>query len=162
MAQGGLTMIVDQDDWRKLQNVLNGLSTLEQDAVIQKGLQEGLRIISQQGKANLRTRMSTDPWRVTMRKRMAAKRGGDLLSSVGTRVLKKKGKGYTGFGKTGRHAHLVDRGTVKRYTKSGGYRGSVKGSMFWTDAFNSQKDRAANELMDSIRLSINKLIARNR
>lgn len=168
MADGGLTFTIDQHDWQKMQAALGALEDIEKQAAIQRGLQEGLRIISNQGKANLKNRLSTDAWNVTMRNRMASKRGGSLQNSFSTQVKKKKGKGYAGFTEKGHHAHLVDRGTAKRWTKKGAPRGSVSkgspnsGSMFWTDAYNSEKDKAGQALMDTVYNCINQIIERNR
>ena len=167
MAEGGLTITIDQHDWQKMQTALDALENIEQQAAIQRGLQEGLRIISNQGKTNLKNRLSTEAWNITMRNRMASKRGGGLQNAFSTQIKKKKGKGYAGFTNKGHHAHLVDRGTAKRWTKKGAYRGSVskgnanQGNMFWTDAFRTEKDKAGQALMDTVYTCINQIIERN-
>ena len=157
MAQGEFTITLDEADYRHVMTQLEKLSELEKQAVVQRGLQEGVNIIVKEGRKNLKNRLSTDPVNV-------AKRKGNLIKSIGTKTVKKKMKGYGGFRRPGGNAaHLVDRGTEKRWTKKGAYRGSVSkgspntGNRFWTDAFQAKKDEAAMELMESIRISIQKL-----
>lgn len=169
MANRDFTMVLDEGDYAKVQRALSQLSVIEQDAVVQKGLQEGMSVIVREGRKILKNTLSRNPHNVRMRKYMASKRGGKgLENSFSTKVLKKKGKGYGGFGKAGHHAHLVDSGTVKRYTSKGYYRGSVSkgapntGSRFWRSAVETKKNQAMRELMESIELSINKIISRNR
>ena len=161
MAGGELTITLNQGDYTALQNALSQMSKIEQDAIVNRGLQEGTRLFVKQGKINLKSTLSTEPQNVKMR-------NGNLEKSFSTKVKKKQGKGYAGFNKFGHHAHLVDSGTEKRWTKKGAYRGSISksapktGSQFWHNAFKQRKDQAAKELMDSVRKSINKIIERNR
>lgn len=154
---GELTLTLSGEDYNDLQKKLSKLSALEQDAVVKKGLQEGVKVIAVEGRLMLKKTMSTEPSRVFMRKRMAEKRGGSLEKSIGTRVVNKKGKAYAGFGKHGRHAHLVDTGTVQRFTKKGYNRGKVVGSRFWRTSFEAKRKLAMQELMDSIITSIKKI-----
>lgn len=124
---------------------MKNLSDIERDGIVAKGLREGVTIIVQQGKRNLTARNN--------------KVSGNLSKSMGVSVNKKAAKGYGGFRRPeGSHAHLVDRGTTARFSSSGAYRGKMSGSLFWTDAFNSKSTAAANELMDSVSKSINRLI----
>ena len=154
---GELTLILDEKDYAYVQAQLTKLTELEKNAVVQKGLQEGVRIFQKEGKRTLKSTLSKKPVNVVMRQKIAEKRGGSLMQSIGTKVLKKKGKGYAGFGKYGHHAHLVDSGTVDRWTSKGQYRGKVHGSRFWRTAFNNKKSEAIRELIDSIRKSIEKI-----
>ena len=154
MASGELTLTLDEADYKDVQEKLSELTELEKQAVIQKALQEGVKVIATEGKQTLIATMSKLPDRVRSRQFMAAKRGGSLEKSIGTKVIKKKVKGYAGFGKYGRHAHLVDTGTVNRWTKTGAFRGKVKGSRFWRTAFETKKNEAMDELKNSIIKSI--------
>ena len=161
---GELTLTLNERDYAFVQRQLSKLTVLEQDAVVRKGLSEGVGIIKKQGKTNYKNTLSTDPHNVKMRQYMAKKRGGSLLNSFGTKVNKKQGKGYAGFSKYGHHAHLVDSGTVNRfaYTLNNAPRGRVQGSKFWRSAFEAKKNEAAQTLMDSITISINRILNRNR
>lgn len=160
MANQNLTLSLDEKDYNRIQSALSNLSRIERNAIVQRGLQEGVILFVKQGRINLRNTLSTEPQNVRMRK-------GNLIRSFTTRIKKLKGKGYAGFNSKGHHAHLVNDGTKKRWTKKGAYRGSVsknspmKGSNFWRNAFEIQKENAAKELMNSIRISINKIVGRN-
>ena len=160
MAKGDLTIALDEYDYAKINAALSQFSQIERDAIVQRGLQEGVKLFIKQGKIPLRSSLSHEPQNVKMRK-------GNLEKSFTTKTKKKVGKAYAGFNKNGHHAHLVDSGTEKRWTKKGAYRGSVSksapktGSRFWHNAFEQQKNAAVQELMDSIKLSINKIISRN-
>lgn len=157
MANGEFTMTLDEADYRHVQEQLSKMSELEKMAAVQKALQEGVSVIVKEGKKNLRARLSKDP--VNM-----SRRTGRLERSMGYRTNKRKMKAYGGFKRPGgAAAHLVDRGTEKRWTKKGAYRGSVSkgspntGNRFWTDAFDAKKNEAMRELMDSIRATLQKL-----
>ena len=156
-------MTFDERDLAALNRALDGLNVIEQNAIVQKGLQEAAAMIKKKGKAKLRATMSTDAWNVKMRKAMAAKRGGGLENAIGTRTFKKKGKAHIGFNKLGHHAHLVNMGTNKRWKKDGQPTGSVSknapktGSLFWTKNFQENREKAKNIIIDSVYASVRKL-----
>lgn len=101
---------------------------------------------------------------------------GNLKRSFAIKIVKKKGYGLSGFRRSapkkgikgGNHAHLVDRGTAERYTiKTHSYRGSVSrgrpytGSLFWTDAVESQGPQAVNRLVEAVYKSLQEITERN-
>ena len=153
MASGNFTITLDEEDYNRVLKELEELSHLERSRVLRKGLAEGGRLFINEGKKYLEQRLSTDPVNVKMRK-------GLLKKAFKLKVYPNRGKVHAGFDRKGRHAHLVDRGTDKRYTRKGAYRGSVAkgspntGNMFWTDAFNAKKDEASRILMEAIRREI--------
>lgn len=161
MSKGEFSITLNETDYRIIQDALQKLSVIEQDAVVGKGLKEGATIIVNEGKRNLQSRNNS--------------KTGNLLRSFSTNLKKKRGKINAGFKRGtkksiggGNHSHLIDRGTDERFTKKGYYRGSVskgnpnKGSLFWTDAFNTKKNEAGNELIDSIKISIQRIISRRK
>lgn len=160
MANGELTMQLDQSDYLSVMGALSEMTQLEREAAVAKGLQEGAKIIAKAGKSMLKATLSREPQNVRMRT-------GNLYKSIGVKTRKKDMKAYAGFRKGGNHAHLVSDGTDKRYTKRGFYRGSVSkgmpntGSRFWRKAFESTKDNAAKEVVDSIKETLNNILARN-
>ena len=168
MAKGELTLELDEKDLARMNGILNGLSQIEREAVVQKGLQEGVRIFIKQGKSNLKRTLSKSPHNVAMARKMAAKRGGGLAKSFTTSTKRKAISGYAGFRRStgGGISHLVDSGTNPRWTSKGYYRGSVSkgnpktGSRFWRTAVQSKGTEALNELMDSIKKSVNTIITR--
>ena len=137
------------------------MSKVDQSKAIQYALNQGMRVIVNAGKMNLSSRNNVV--------------SGNLKKSFSLRVNKKKSYALGGFRRSaprkgiegGNHAHLVDRGTVKRYTKKGYYRGSVSrgrpqtGTMFWTDAVNSQGPAALNKLMDAVYDALYEIMRRN-
>lgn len=150
MANSDFTATVDKRDYTKIMNALSDLSKIEREAAIVKGIQEGLAVIVKQGKANL----AASGTKV---------RTGNLSGSFKKLTKKSQLKGYAGFSRPkGSAAHLIDRGTKVRHTKSGANRGSVTGNLFWTRAVNETKDKAQQELMESIRKTIENIINRNR
>lgn len=158
MAQGDLTLQLSENDYQAIQNIMEGLSELEKSAVIERGLKEGTRILVAQGKTNLMMKLSRDPVNVRARK-------GNLEKSFTTKTKKKRMSGYAGFARPGGNAaHLVDRGTVERWTKKGYYRGSVSkgspqtGNRFWTMAVEQKGQAALEELCNSIEESVNTII----
>lgn len=146
---GDFTATIDRKDYTKIMNALAGLSKIEREAAIAKGISEGLAVIVKQGKANL----AASGTKV---------RSGNLSGSFKKLTRKKDLKGYAGFSRPkGAAAHLIDRGTKVRHTKSGANRGMVTGNYFWTRAVNETKDKAQEELMDSIKKTIENIINRN-
>ena len=59
----------------------------------------------------------------------------------------------------GNVAHLVDRGTRDRRTKSGASRGRIKGSKFWTDTKEQYADKAVADMMEAVDRAIRKINA---
>ena len=142
-------MAMDKRDYAKIMNTLSDMSKLEREAAIQKAISEALDVIVRQGKANLaasNTKVRT----------------GKLRGSFKKLTKKSQLKGYAGFKRPqGAAAHLIDRGTAVRQTKSGANRGMVVGNYFWTRAVESKMDYAQRELMDSVKKTIENIINRN-
>ena len=97
-------------------------------------------------------------------------RKGNLKNSFKRVYKKSQGKVYAGFSRpSGAAAHLVDRGTVKRWTKKGYYRGYIsktkgmnRGSSFWTDAVEDKGPEGLEKLYNSIRETINNNISKKK
>lgn len=145
----GFTTTLDPRDYTRIMNTLSNLSRLEREAIIAKGIQEGLKIVVQEGKANLANSG------IKVRK-------GNLSHSFKILTKKKDLKGYAGFSRPkGAGAHLIDRGTKMRSTKKGASRGLVKPTYFWTKAVEGKSGKAQEELMESVRKSIENIMKRN-
>ena len=153
---GELSIFLDEGEYQRLLNAIAKLNDIEKDAVVSRALQEAGNMIKKQGQSNLQNSLSREPQNVRMRK-------GNLQKSFKTKVYKKKGKAHIGFTKKGHHAHLVNFGTMKRWTKKGAYRGSVSkdspmtGSRFWSRAFEQKKTQAGREIIDSVIKSVKKI-----
>lgn len=144
---GQQTLTLDKATYNSVMAKLNALGELEKQGLIQQGLKEGVAILAEEGKRNLIARNNI--------------RKGNLIKSIGIVVRKKDMKSYGGFKRPGGNAaHLVDKGTKARYTKKGFYRGAVKGTHFWQDAFEAKKNEAQNTLIESVQKSIERITNR--
>lgn len=160
-----MKIIMDEASRAIVDARLIALSDFKREAIIDRALRDGVRVIARQGRANLKARNPQGT--------------GQLLKAVTTYSKKKKAKAYGGFirgtdkkNHKGSYAHLVDRGTVERWTKKGLYRGAMyKGKKtarytphgqpkFWIDAFEQKKGQAQQTIMkaidDCIRLIMNR------
>lgn len=154
MANGDLTIELDKKDYERMQKMLSQLSEVDKKATIQRALSAGAKLMQAAGKSNLEQKNKV--------------KTGNLKKSFGLRVMKKKAYALAGFKRPGgAHAHLIDGGTVQRYTKRGLYRGSISkgkpksGSLFWTEAVQSQGQAALNKIMDAIYQSLEDIARRN-
>lgn len=153
--QNNLTITLDKRDLAAVNHWLSEMSEVDQKNTLQKALRDGAKIIQDAGKANLETRNKVNT--------------GKLRRSFAIKVNKKKAYALSGFKRPGGSAaYLIDRGTKKRYTAKGYYRGSVSkdspntGSMFWTDAVNAEGGKALDRLMTAIYNSLNEITNRNK
>ena len=155
MVKGDLTIELDKKDYDRIQKWLSDLSEADQKSVVQNALRTGARALQAAGKSNLSIRNHV--------------KTGNLKKSFGMKVVKKKNYALSGFRRPGgAHSHLIDRGTKKRWTRNGAYRGSISkgtpntGSMFWTDAVKTEGPVALNKVMDAIYKSLEEITKRNR
>lgn len=139
---GAFTFTIDEKTFQKFENLLNNIASIEQRQEVTSSLRGAATYIVMIGKKNF--------------KKSHKNKTGNLFRSF-TRSVKKnkklsKNASYAGFKrnanknknnggiKSGNHAHLIDRGTAKRwrYKTKKGPTGSIsrniphKGSMFWT------------------------------
>jgi hypothetical protein len=166
MAQGEFTIELDDEQLQSLDNALRGLTEMEKGAVIKRGLNDGINRLQMAGRGELSRTLSRKPINVISRTRKRIQGGYPPLSSTFTRKIetKKEAAGYAGFKRPGGNvAHLVDKGTVARFTKSGQYRGSVskgrpmRGSFFWTNTIRQLGRRALEYLITSVKTSVSEI-----
>lgn len=152
------TFELDEKDYQTLQNILTGIEDVDKKKAIIGALLQGAKAIARVGKSNLRSRNK--------------KKSGNLLRSINAKAIRKYASAYAGFkrsgAKTGNHAHLVDRGTAKRWTKKGAYRGSVSrispytGTKFWTSAVQEEGPAAIKRVTDVIYDELYKITSRKK
>lgn len=116
-------------EWKKLRT----------NPIYQQGLKSASRVFIRGGRLRLRQRLLNH-----------GKTTGNLLSSFSFRLKKEKPDAIVGFGRYGRHSHLVDRGTVKRYHKSGKYVGIMPANYFWKETFERDSPTAMEEFKKGI------------
>ena len=144
MAQNDLTMTMDPEDVRKLNEKLNQLGAVVKEGIVQRGLREAANIILKETKASI--------------ERHNFVRTGGLLSSATIKTRKKDGKAYVGFKRpAGAAAHLLDKGTAVRHTRTGANRGRIVASNFHTEAVRRKKDEALQVLYRSIQASLERI-----
>lgn len=164
-----MSFTFNESELQKLQEILGDIADVDKRQAIINSLRKGAQGIVRGGKRNLASRN-----KITTNK----KKGGHLHKSFKTSSSKKKVVAYAGFARKGEnkgnHAHLVDRGTTKRWAltrkgvplKKPAYRGSVsknapnKGSMFWTDAVYKQGPKAMENLKQRIYQELDKITRR--
>ena len=152
---GNFTITLNERDYQALQRKFTQAAKIDKSHTIKSALDEGISYIKNAGKSNLASRNKVV--------------SGNLKRSISKRV--KKTAAYAGFKRAtagkkggGNHAHLIDRGTDKRYTRKGYYRGSISrgnpnvGSSFWTDAVMIEGPRAERTLMDGVYETISKIM----
>ena len=151
ISNGDFSLVLDDAQYDALVKKMELLTDIEKEEVINTALKKGTTLLTESGKQHLVATI-LHPEDST----------GRLLKSMNIKVLKaKKNKGpvgYSGFRRSTRNnksgggnaAHLVDRGTVDRYTKKGYYRGKVKGSLFWTSTVQQEGDKAIELLLNAI------------
>lgn len=154
--KGDFSFKFSEKDLQDFQAMLGDMSDIDKRQAIINSLRLGTRGMVQAGKRNLASRNK--------------RKTGHLIKSFKTSSSKKKVVAYAGFSRTGEnkgnHAHLIDRGTVKRWTKKGYYRGSVSrgrpqtGTKFWTDSVQSQGPKAMENLKDTIYNELYKITSR--
>lgn len=152
------TFELDEKDYQALQRMLTGVGDVDKRKAILASLLQGAKTIAKAGKSNLRSSNK--------------KKTGNLLGSINTKAIRKIVSAYAGFRRSGtrkgNHAHLVDRGTAKRWTKKGYYRGSVSksapytGTKFWTTAVQSQGPVAIKRVTDVIYDELHKITSRKK
>lgn len=129
------------------------LSDIQRDAVVQKGLSDGAGIIRRETSKNMR--------------HLVKKRKGNLYASLTKKKVGKLKKGdvryQIGFKRPqGAAAHLIDKGTKKRYTiKTHEPRGKVEPRLFHTMSIERKGGEALNRVAESIKLSIDRIMSRN-
>lgn len=144
MATGDLTCTMDPEDLRRINERLNQLGDVVKTGIVQKGLREGANIILQEVKSSI--------------SRHGFIKTGKLLRSATIKSRKKDGKIYIGYKRDdGNGAHILDKGTVIRHTRTGANRGRIVASNFHSQAVNAKKDQALDAVYRSIQESLDRL-----
>ena len=144
MATGDLTCTMDPQDLKRLNEKLNSLGSVVKEGIVQKGLRDAANIVLREAKSSI--------------ERHGFVRTGKLLSSAAIKTRKKDGKVYIGYKRpAGAAAHLLDKGTAIRHTRTGANRGRIVASHFHSEALNAKKDEAMRVLYDSIQESLEKI-----
>ena len=140
---GGLfTFTLDEKTFQKFENLLNNIASIEQKQEVTSTLRGAATYIVMIGKKNFKKshkNKTGNLFRSFTRKVKKNKKISQNASYAGFKRNANKNKNNGGI-KSGNHAHLIDRGTAKRwrYKTKKGATGSIsrnmphKGSMFWS------------------------------
>lgn len=135
---------IDKED---IYYLIRNLEDFEKDKAVKSGLRAAMNVFRVKGRSNLRARLLHH-----------GKQTNHLMNSFTTRVKRNKLGALAGFDRPGgNHAHLVDRGTKKRYTKSGASRGVMPGNNFWEDARNTEEGKAMQAVHDGIKRAVQRI-----
>lgn len=138
---------LNEQEYQAVMRKLGELSDAEKKPVIKKAMSQSGRILIAAGKSSFLA--------------LNKKKTGNLYRSFTSKFKKKNTGILIGFrrGKgLGNHAHLIDRGTVNRYTKKGYFRGRIAGTehgktgatYFWSDVVRTKGQEAMERIMDAV------------
>lgn len=135
--------------------LVRNLEDFEKDKAVKGGLKAAGNVFLSGGKSRLRRSMKSGSRGVT----------GNLLRSMIVRPKRSKPGVLIGFkqGKEGgSHAHLIDKGTSKRYwkTRKRKYVGSVNATNFWSDTEAQDYPKAMDSLYIGIEKAANRINSR--
>lgn len=136
--------IVDRES---LQYLVSNLEDFEKDKALKSGLRAATNVFRIKGRSNLRARLLHH-----------GKQTNHLMNSFTTRVKRNKLGALAGFDRPGgNHAHLVDEGTKRRYTKSGSNRGVMPGNKFWSDTKETEERKAMQAVYTGVQKAVQRI-----
>lgn len=141
--------VIDLD---KILRAVDGLSGIDKDRSVRSGLNSAANVFKVGGIKNLNERLGDSTSRTKKRA------PGNLKSSLAKRVKKRRPGAIIGFSyPLGYHAHLVDSGTKRRFTKKGKNAGLVTPNNFWHDNVEQNKEKAMNHLFQGIERAVTRI-----
>lgn len=141
-------------------HLVDGLEDFEKDRAIRVGLRLAANVFKIRGRSNLRQRIMHPE-----------KSSGRLMRSFTNKVKRNKLGALSGFKRSnkykiiedaGNHAHLVDKGTKRRYTKKGQDRGIMPANNFWSDAEVSEQSKATQMIYIGVERAVKRINDRQR
>lgn len=126
--------------------LVNELEEFDKDRAIRFGLKRAVNIFRVKGRSNLRERLLHH-----------GKQTNHLMNSFTTRVKRNKLGALAGFDRPGgNHAHLVDQGTVRRYSRKG-YRGVMPANRFWEDTKKTEEPKAMRAVYEGVQEAVKRI-----
>ena len=136
--------IIDKEN---LQYLVSNLEDFERDKALKSGLRAAANVFRAKGRSNLRARLLHH-----------GKQTNHLMNSFTTRVKRSKTGALAGFDRPGgNHAHLVDKGTKRRYIKSGSTRGVMPDNRFWSDAKETEERKAMQAIYEGVQKVVQRI-----
>lgn len=151
---GQFKFTLNEQEYQAVVRKLGELSNVEQKGVIRSALKQSGNILINAGKSSFLAKNK--------------KKTGNLYRSFTSQYKKKNTGILIGFrrGKgLGNHAHLIDYGTVDRYTKKGYFRGRIAGTdhgktgatYFWSDVVQAKGNEAMERIMEAVFDAVNQI-----
>lgn len=151
---GQFKFTLNEQEYQAVVRKLGELSNVEQKGVIRSALKQSGNILINAGKSSFLAKNK--------------KKTGNLYRSFTSQYKKKNTGILIGFrrGKgLGNHAHLIDYGTVDRYTKKGYFRGRIAGTdhgktgatYFWSDVVEAKGNEAMERIMEAVFDAVNQI-----
>jgi len=151
---GQFKFTLNEQEYQAVVRKLGELSNVEQKGVIRSALKQSGNILINAGKSSFLAKNK--------------KKTGNLYRSFTSQYKKKNSGILIGFrrGKgLGNHAHLIDYGTVDRYTKKGYFRGRIAGTdhgktgatYFWSDVVQAKGNEAMERIMEAVFDAVNQI-----
>ena len=156
--EGSFSFIMPEEEFRYIELMLADLSDLEQKSVVTQALRVAAQRLVTKGKIKFRKSHKINTGNLYRSMSTSLKKRNNIsrnASYAGFKRNANKNKNNGGIA-SGNHAHLIDRGTARRWTKKGAYRGSVsrnnphKGSNFWTDTVFMEGYRSMSMVTDKL------------
>ena len=161
---------LNETEYQAVIRKLGELAEVDKKPVLKQAYKEGGQILITAGKASFLSKNK--------------KKTGNLYKSFTSKMKKKNGGILIGFrrGKDlGNHAHLIDRGTVDRFTykpytdklgrnyPAGIYRGKIDDktggktgkTFFWTEVVETRGEEALGRIMEAIFVAVEEIKNRN-
>lgn len=129
--------------------LIQNLDDFDKDKAIREGLGAGADVLKSGGMQRLRSRLKSPQGKT-----------GNLLHSFTTRVKRQSLGALAGFNYLGRHSHLVDLGSVKRYRKNGATTGIMPANRFWSDTRDIDTPKALDKVYDGIESAVERINSR--
>lgn len=154
----GFKFTLNEAEYQAVMRKLGELSEVEKRPVIKASMKQAGSVLINAGKSSFLSRNK--------------KKSGNLYKSFTSKFKKKNTGILIGFrrGKDlGNHAHLIDRGTKDRYTKTGEYRGKIAGTergktgatYFWSDVVQAKGNEAMERIMEAVFDAVEQIKNRN-
>lgn len=137
--------IIDRD---RVFASIESLVYIDKNKVLKKALGKAAGILVKEGRVALKSKHK--------------KKTGNLFRSISYIQKRRKIGALAGFSrkKGGNHAHLLDKGTKERYTRSGRYTGKMVASNFWSDTVAAKENEVISTLYEGVEDAIFKLMNR--
>ena len=158
MAGRGKAFELTVSSLSQIAMAVSELGDIDKDKAIRAGLRSAGGFFARRGRKRLSER-SYKKGRLTKegRKALAAH---NLYNAFAVRVKRRSLGAVVGFNYRGHHAHLVDRGTVKRPHPITGTSGIMPANRFWSDTADQDWKKGMDVMMATVQRAVTRIMMR--